>query len=280
MRMRKELMAVIGWCLAVLAAQAAKVDTVLVRSTSMNKEVKMVYIVPEKALGAQAQACPVVYLLHGYSGNERTWIGIKPDLPEIADAKGIIFACPDGKNSWYWDSPKNPDYRYETFVSKEMIDYTDSHYKTIADRSGRAITGLSMGGHGALWNAFRHTDVFGAAGSTSGGVDIRPFPLNWQMNKQLGEMSANKALWDSHTVINQLDSLENRQLAIIIDCGESDFFLEVNKTLHQRLLGKGIDHDFITRPGAHKNVYWKNSIDFQILFFEKFFNAKDASTGK
>ena len=40
-----------------------------------------------------------------------------------------------------------------------------------------------MGGHGAMWLGIRHKDVFGAAGSTSGGVDIRPFPQNWSMNK-------------------------------------------------------------------------------------------------
>ena len=49
-----------------------------------------------------------------------------------------------------------------------------------------------MGGHGAMWNAIRHKDTFGAGGSTSGGVDIRPFPLNWDMSKQLGEFAYNK----------------------------------------------------------------------------------------
>lgn len=266
-------MAVCCGCLAALFVHAAKVDTVRVHSTVMNKEVEMVMVVPDKALGADARPCPVVYLLHGHGGNARSWISIKADLPDIADQKGIIFACPDGKGSWYWDSPKNPEYRYETFVSTEMIAYVDAHYRTVPDRRGRAITGLSMGGHGALWNAFRHKDVFGAAGSTSGGVDIRPFPQNWQMNRLLGEMASNKALWDSHTVINQLDSLKNGELSLIIDCGESDFFLEVNKALHQRLLGKGIDHDFITRPGGHNGTYWNNSIDYQILFFEKFFKG-------
>ena len=270
--MRKTVFLLLA-CVAVMAARAARVDTVWVRSAAMDKDVKMVVIVPEKALGRNARPCPVVYLLHGFGGNARTWVGIKPSLPEIADRKGIIVACPDGKNSWYWDSPKNPSYRYETFISQEMVAYIDAHYKTVADRKGRAITGLSMGGHGALWNAFRHTDVFGAAGSTSGGVDIRPFPQNWQMSRQLGEMASNKDVWDRHTVINQLDSLKNGDLALIIDCGESDFFLEVNKALHQRLLGKGIDHDFITRPGAHNGAYWSNSIDYQLLFFEKFFAA-------
>ena len=69
-----------------------------------------------------------------------------------------------------------PESRYETFISKELIAYTDKNLNAIPDRSKRAITGLSMGGHGAMWNAIRHQDVFGAVGTTSGGMDIRPFP--------------------------------------------------------------------------------------------------------
>jgi Predicted esterase len=254
-----------------LSVHAARVDTVFVKSPSMNREVKVVYILPDKAVAGNPQACPVIYLLHGYGGNARTWMGVKPELPRIADEKGVIFACPDGKNSWYWDSPRNSAYRYETFISSELVKYTDEHYATIPKKSARAISGLSMGGHGALWNAIRHSDIFGAAGSMSGGVDIRPFPDNWEMKKQLGELAANEAVWDSHTVINQVDKLKNGDLALIVDCGESDFFLDVNRSLHKRLLECKIDHDFITRPGGHTGTYWNNSIDYHILFFCKFF---------
>ncbi len=269
--MKRKTLLIASLLLLVLSSYAAKVDTLLVKSPSMNKDIKVIVVTPDIAMERNAIACPVVYLLHGFGGNEKNWIQVKPNLPEIADEKGIIFVCPDGSKSWYWDSPINKDCRYETFVSSELIDYIDGHYNTIANRKGRAITGLSMGGHGALWNAIRHKDVFGAAGSTSGGVDIRPFPQNWEMSKQLGEMAANKKRWDDYTVINQLDQIENGDLALIIDCGEADFFLEVNKDLHKRLLGRKIDHDFITRPGGHTGEYWNNSIDYQILFFSKFF---------
>lgn len=257
---------------AALGLQAARVDTVLVKSPSMKKDVQVLYILPDKALGGQAQACPVVYLLHGHGNHAFTWMNIKPGLPRIADERGIIFVCPDGRNSWYWDSPRDSAYRYETFVSSELVDYTDAHYATVPGKQARAITGLSMGGHGALWNAIRHKDVFGAAGSTSGGVDIRPFPNSWGMKRHLGELAENEAVWNNHTVINQVDRLENGDLALIIDCGEGDFFLEVNKNLHKRLLAHGIDHDFITRPGGHTQAYWNNSIDYHILFFSKFFS--------
>jgi S-formylglutathione hydrolase FrmB len=131
-----------------------------------------------------------------------------------------------------------------------------------------------MGGHGGMWLSIRHKDVFGAGGSTSGGVDIRPFPMNWEMNKQLGEFAANKGLWDQHTVINQLDKIQPGDLSLIIDCGEGDFFLTVNQNLHEHLLARRIDHDFILRPGVHNGQYWHNSIDYQILFFQKFFLKK------
>lgn len=257
-----------------LSGWAARVDTVMVESPSMQKKVKVVYIVPEQIAEPDAAPCMSVYLLHGYGGNAKSWLELKPELVQIADEKGMLFICPDGKNSWYWDSPRNPSYRYETFVASELVAYTDGHYKTVRDRKARAISGLSMGGHGALWLAIRHKDVFGAAGSMSGGVDIRPFPANWDMKEQLGTYESNKDVWDSHTVVNQLDKIQNGDLALIIDCGEADFFLEVNKQLHQLLLDRKIDHDFITRPGGHTSTYWNNSIDYHLLFFDKFFHKK------
>ena len=253
-----------------LSLQAAVVDTVNVHSNMMNKDVQTVVILPKNG----KTTAPVIYLLHGHGGNAKTWISIKPDLPEIADQYGIMFVCPDGKNSWYWDSPVDSSYRYETFISKELIDYIDTNYPTIKDRTGRAISGLSMGGHGAMWLSFRHKDIFGAAGSTSGGVDIRPFPNNWNMSEKLGKESENQEVWDNHTAINQIDRLKNGDLAIIIDCGYSDFFFEVNNDFHKKLLKYKIDHDFLVRPGAHNGDYWRNSIDYQILFFKNYFNKR------
>ncbi len=259
--------------LLALTVQAARVETVAVKSQAMNRDVNVLYVIPEKALNGER--CPVIYLLHGYSDNQAKWYSAKPELAQIADSKGIIFACPDGNNSWYWDSPVDPSFRYETFISSEFVEYTDSHYATIPVREARAITGLSMGGHGAMWNAIRHQDVFGAVGSMSGGVDIRPFPDNWDMKKRLGEKSENPGNWENHTVMNQLDKLQNGSLAIIFDCGLNDFFFDVNNALHSELVNRKIDHDYIVRPGGHNWPYWCNAIEYQILFFERYF-AKNA----
>ena len=250
---------------------AAQVDTLSVRSECMRKGIKTIVVVPDVG---KERACPTVYLLHGFGGNYKTWLQIKPELPRIADRMGFVFVCPDGAGSWYWDSPRNPDVRYETFISTELVRFVDARYNTIKERSGRAITGLSMGGHGAMWNAIRHSEVFGAAGSTSGGLDIRPFPKSWEMYKQLGARDEHPDVWDTHTVINLVPGLENGRLALIVDCGYGDFFFDVNQKFHEALLERGIDHDFLVRPGEHNNTYWRNSIDYQLLFFQKYFEGR------
>ena len=271
--MKRTFSALCIFLLSFLGLQAAQVDTLLVHSESMNKDIKVLAIRPDKAM--RGKKCPVIYLLHGYSDNHEKWLKVRPDLPEIADCDGIIFVCPDGGyDSWYWDSPVVPENRYETFISKELIAYVDANLSSIPDRSKRAITGLSMGGHGAMWLAIRHLDVFGAVGSTSGGLDIRPFPNNWGMKKYIGERDENLDAWNNHTVINQLDRIKDGDLAIIIDCGVKDFFLGVNKAVHERLLEQKVNHDFILRPGGHNNTYWNNSIEYQILFFKKHFEKE------
>ena len=92
---------------ATVLCWASRVDTVWVKSPSMNKDVQVVFVVPDKALGENPQEVASVYLLHGYGGNAKSWVELKPELVSIADEKGMLFICPDGENSWYWDSPKN-----------------------------------------------------------------------------------------------------------------------------------------------------------------------------
>ena len=146
--------------------RAAVVDTIQVYSQSMQKNIRAVIVTPDNY--TSAKELPVVYLLHGYSGNHLDWITKAKGFENAADQYNLIIVCPDGGyGSWYWNSPVDPKSQYETFVSDELVKTIDAKYKTIKDRTGRAITGLSMGGHGALYLAIKHQDVFGAAGSMS-----------------------------------------------------------------------------------------------------------------
>lgn len=258
-------------------ANAANVDTVETYSASMKKNIKAVVITPDNY--ALAKKLPVVYLLHGFGGNYADYIIKYPGLKNVADQYNIMIVCPDGGRSWYWDSPEDEKIKYETYVSNELITWVDSRYKTIKDRKGRAISGLSMGGHGALYLALKHQDVFGAAGSMSGGVDIRPFPNNWEIAYRLGKYAEHPERWEKNTIINMLHLLTPNSLAITIDCGTEDFFYKINENLHEQLLFRNIPHEYITRPGGHNWTYWTSSIQYQLLFMNNYFknNLKEES---
>ena len=262
--------------LQLMAQGDAQVTVVKVKASKMSAPVECTVVVPAEYTDPECQDTqyPVLYLLHGHGGDHKAWISKKPELPDVASQYGVIIVCPDGRNSWYWDSPVNAESQFETFIATDLVTFIDNHFRTIPEAGMRAITGLSMGGHGALWLAIRHSDVFGVAGSMSGGVNIIPFPEKWEMKKLLGDYATNKEVWQKHTVINLVPTLKKDQLKIIFDCGSEDFFYKVNCDLHEALLKAGIPHDFISRPGTHNWTYWTNSLDYQMLFFSKAFEQE------
>ena len=267
-RMKRLVLTLLSLLVVATTMQAYELKVVDVPSPAMDKYVPVTVITPDGY--NPTQRYDVVYLLHGYSDNHESWPA-RGKVGPHADRYNLIFVCPNGNNSWYWDSPIDPTFRYETFVAKELVEWIDANYSTNATRTGRAITGLSMGGHGALYLALRHQEVFGAAGSTSGGVDIRPFD-DWEIATRLGSKEEHPEHWEAYTVTNMLDRLSPEgSLALIIDCGTEDFFYEVNCELHAKLLERKIPHDFYVRPGAHNWHYWVGSIEHQLLFFDNYF---------
>ena len=271
-------------CLATLPIHASHVDTVRIYSDAMQREITALVITPDSYATTDTTRYPVgrypvgrypvVYLLHGYSGNYLDWISKAPSLLPLADTHQTIIVCPDGGyNSWYLNSPVDDSSRYETHVGKEVVTFVDEHYRTIPDRAGRAISGLSMGGHGALFLALRHPDTFGAAGSMSGGVDLTYDTHAWEIAEKLGRYQEHPLRWDSLSVINLVSLYPPDSLAMIIDCGIDDFFFEINQHLHTTLLNKGIPHAYTVRPGAHNWNYWNHSVQYHLLFFKNFFDA-------
>lgn len=253
----------------------SQADTIEVLSTKMGRMIKNTIVLPSQYFDEESSDViyPVIYLLNGHGGDYSSWGRIRPDLDYLASEIGVIFVCPDGQNSWYWDSPVNDNSQFETYVATELTNYIDDNYRTIRDPRMRAVCGYSMGGHGSLWLGLRHPDVFGICCSMSGGVDITPFPENWNMKDALGEYEANAKRWEEHSVIYLIENgTYNDGQKILFDCGIDDFFLEVNRNLHKVMIEKNIPHDYIERPGAHNADYWSNSLDYQLMFIQKAFN--------
>ena len=253
-----------------------QVDTIEVMSQAMGRSIKNVVVMPKKYSSKHVadEHYPVLYLLHGAMGCYSDW-SEKTDLKPLADRYECIIVCPDGQDSWYLDSPVDPKMQFETYVSKELVEYIDSHYRTYPNRYMRAITGLSMGGHGALSLAWKHPDVFWSCGSMSGNMDITQFTDRWHIRARLGDYENNPQRWHDHAVCNQLDKVKNSPLKpaqnILIDDGLNDIFIKNNIAIHDKMVEMGIDHDFTVRPGRHSWTYWVNSLDYHMMFFDKAF---------
>lgn len=252
----------------------SKIDTLWVKSQSMNKAIPNLVVTPSH-YDADQKKYPVLYLLHGAGGSFMQWLGIEPELQRYADQYAMLIVCADGgKTSWYFDSPVDETMKFETYITKELVTRVDEAFRTRPDKSGRAITGLSMGGHGAFYLAIRHPELWGAAGSTSGGLDFRAFPNNWDLAKRLGPYTDRQENWEKHTVINMIDAVKGRSTQLFFDCGVDDFFLDANRRTHLKFLELNIPHTYTEMPGKHNAAYWKNSLPYHFVFFAKFFNPE------
>ena len=264
------------FALAVAVSTHAEIHSVKVSSAVMNRDIPATITVPKDYQSTDAPR-PVLYLLHGAGDNERGWCDRTP-VQEMSDIYGVIIVTPSVGLSWYFDSPVDKDSQFETFVSSELVKFVDTHYRTLAKREGRALAGNSMGGHGAMFLAVRHKDVFSAVAPMSGGMDIRAsdpqvgaFPENWGIKRYLGTIQEHPKRWDELTVINGVDGLKNGELAISIDCGDKDFFLVVNRQLDAKLTARGIAHEYAEHPGQHNWSYWKVALPRQMAFLDEHF---------
>ena len=256
-------------------AEAATVDTVSIFSNAMKKAYKAVVIKPD-GYADNNKRFETVYLLHGHSGNFSNWIKLVPVLKTHADQFQLIIVCPDGnRDSWYFNSPIVDSIRFETYIAEEVPAYVDANYKSIAHRDARAITGLSMGGHGGLFLAMRHAGQFAACGSMSGALLVEYIAdTKYGIDKVLGPLSTNKQTYIEHSVMNELQRFPSDSLAIIMDCGVDDFVIEMNRMVHKKMVSLNIPHDYIERPGKHNWEYWRSAVGFQLLYFRQFFDSK------
>lgn len=258
---------------------AAKVDTLQVVSAAMNKTYKIAVVLPDSYAKSKI-SLSVLYLLHGAYGHFDDWLKKTPNknlVKSLADQYNLIIVMPEGETfSFYLDSPVNKGSQFETFITQEVIRKVDKTYKTISNKSGRVITGLSMGGHGALYLSAKHPDLFCAAGSMSGALDMTVM-LNRDPSAQVvklmepvfGDKSADPEMYAKYSVLGMLDKIKTNKLPLIIDSGVDDFLIEPNRELHRRLVYNKVDHDYTERPGAHTWEYWENSLPYHVLFFSK-----------
>ena len=266
---------------SVLVAQG-RVDTIAVYSPSMKKTLKAAISFPSGYEKGESRY-PVVYLLHGGSGAYSDWyqkVTEKGIVNQLAEEHKVLIVTPGvGPASYYYDSPLLDSVRYETYMIQELIPFIDKNYRTLAQKESRAITGLSMGGHGAITLAAKHPTLFIAAGSMSGvmnidtdlwkvGEDFRSLRKKGQI-EMLGAINYQGPLFNPYTAVGLVDQLKNQKVSLIIDCGVDDFLIETNRQMHSLLMEKKVAHEYIERPGAHTWNYWTEALPVQFFFLSK-----------
>lgn len=266
------------------ATSAARVDSLDIASAGMKKTYKAAVVIPA-GYEKNKDTYPVLYLLHGGFGHYRDWIDKTTDknlLHRLADQYNIIIVLPEGEVfSYYIDSPVDKGSQFESYIIKDVIVKIDNTYRTNRSSKGRAISGLSMGGYGALYLSARHPDMFGAAGSMSGALN--PDMLAWKLPP---EMAANikKAFaaimgpiesvdYSLYSVVNMTETIKKNGTKLIFDCGVDDFLIEPNREMHRRLVFNQMPHEYSERPGGHSWEYWEKSLPHHILFFSDVFKA-------
>jgi S-formylglutathione hydrolase FrmB len=203
-----------------------------------------------------ARRFPVVYYLHGYKGDESSYLEYANYWRQAVRQFGpvILVFVNGGETSFFTDSPEGA-VPGETVV-KELVAHIDRNYRTIAEAKGRSLHGYSMGGFGALKLAFKHPEWFGsvvAFGATL--ADAREFQkhLGNVYERTFANDARRFAESDPVALAERHAEKIRGRLAIQIIVGARDEFLPRNRALHEALERLKVPHTFREVPGAkHK----------------------------
>lgn len=207
---------------------------------------------------------PVLYLLHGAGGDENAWteLGRAAQIADNLIAQGkaepMIIVMPNGngaqkatpgeyENSMYKPSFMNPgtmDGAIEDAFPHDVVQYVDSHYRTLPDRDHRAIAGLSMGGLHSCYISANNPEMFGYVGLFSAAI-----------NRQAPNAR--------HAYI--YENLEQKLVSLFtakphlyfIAIGKDDFLYNDNKELRNTLDKHGFKYEYMETPGGHIWANWR-----------------------
>jgi len=254
--------------LLMIAGTCEAQKRMVLRGSSYPKADTVQYYVPSSL--QNGERCPAVVLLHGYGGSFRQWASIA-NLQYYSDEYHFVIVCPDGfKESWYIDSPLKKGENYGTFFRETIMPgICDS---LPVDTSMMFISGLSMGGHGALRLFMDNPQLFRAAGSMSGVMDLTTSSVTASIAKHLGKKSADNKNWQKFSSCYNIDRLKAIGKPIIVNCGAQDFLIDANRIFVKACAQEGVDVVYTESPGKHDKSYWAMVLPDQLRFFKKFVN--------
>src|ERR1700689_2365282 len=277
------LIACVAICAAPAGAAPGRAECRAVPSKILGHPVPYCVILPSEYDSGKTSNYPVLYFLHGLGGNEQMLLnsGGMNMIQDLRDQKRIgefLIVSPDAGRSFYINS-RDGKVRYEDFFIREFLPYIESHYRVRAERKARGVTGVSMGGYGALRFALRYPNLFVAVSAHSPAL-IETLPNIKVSSDQAAALAAvlgkafgspvDAAFWQRESPFTIVkDGPRPAGLQIHFDCGTDDEFgfNKGNAEFDKLLTARGIPHEFPLYPGGHDWDYFAEplpgSFEFQ-----------------
>lgn len=279
--MTRPLRTLLAACLVLvsgLASAQSRIDCSALNSHILTRLVHYCVYIPSVYDAGAAQHpprhYPVLYFLHGLGDNEQTLFNsggwtLLDDLRSQHKMGDFLIVAPEGWRSFYINSADGL-VRYSDFFLQEFLPHIESKYRVRAGRPGRAISGISMGGYGALRFALAHPQLFSAVSAQSAALITETpqeldnaartgAPLPGVLAPVFGK-PINVQHWDDNNpfVLARRNAAALRSLAIYFNCGQDDNYgFEKGAAALDSLLQKeNVKHEYHAYPGDHSLTYF------------------------
>ena len=238
------------------------------------------------------QSYPVLYFLHGLGDNEQTLFNsggwtLLDDLRQRHKIGEFLIAAPEGGRTFYINSADGL-VRYSDFFLQEFIPLIETKYRISKGRKNRAISGISMGGYGALRFAFAHPEMFSAVSAQSAALMTEsPQELDTaaRSGAPMGKLLAtvfgspiDAAHWKENSpfVLANRNQIALRHMAIYFNCGQDDNygFEKGAAALDEQLKKEKVEHEYHPYPGDHSFSYFMDHFAEVMEFHSRAFGLQ------
>jgi S-formylglutathione hydrolase len=276
------------WIVCAGLCPAAEPAKVTMKSAALGKEMSFSMLFPDSYATNATRRYPVIFVLDGWGANGmglfyNNAIGQRPFIQNFCDEQQVILVNFGLPGDWYFDAPMDPAIRYGTFLTKELIDYIDANYRTIARREGRAIMGFSSGAHGAFLLAFQNPRLYIAAGSIFGCPDLKRYvgsKPDWKLPHILGSYQEHPENWAKCSIEPYVKNLKGAGMGIWFGVGLSDELLPDNRKLSEQMKALGIEHTYHEGPGGHDGRYGNGAFQECMKALAKFLERGEAEASR
>jgi putative tributyrin esterase len=242
-------------------------------SPVLKKKVALWALTPDQGHGRGP--FPVLYLLHGLSDDHTMWMR-RTSLERYVEGLPLVVVMPDGFRSFYTDNHAGP--AYGRYMIEDVLGFAERTLPIKATRANRCISGLSMGGYGAIRLALAHPELFVSASSHSGALmnfrsktakeDLRRFPAVF------GPKPKNSA-HDVFFLSEACKAKRGPKPKLRLDTGSEDHLAERSRAFSAHLTAIGYAHEYEEFPGGHNWEYWDTHVRDALRFHQKALKLSD-----